>query len=127
MTEHVCPRDMSLDSLDDLISEREVYQRYGHLFVTDELRQARQSRQLECFELRKGIFYTQAQLLSYLETRRRKQCQNRPLLEPQSDPQNASGSSRTNGSARKPVHLISTDTSTRETDALVAKALEQRT
>lgn len=119
--------DLELKSLDDLISEREVYQRYGHLFVIDELRQARQSRQLECFELRKGIFYTQAQLLFYLETRRRKQCQNRPLLDLENEPRHASGNSRTNGSARKPVRLISTDTSTQETEELVAKALERRT
>lgn len=126
MTEHVNPIDVSLNSLDDLISEREVYQRYGHLFVTDELRQARQEGVLECFDLRKGIFYTQPQLLSYLEKRRRVQCRNRPLLEP-TDHQSASGNSRTSGSARRRVQLVSTDTSTRENDALVARALEQRT
>lgn len=92
-----------LASLGDLMSEREVYEKYGHIFVDAELRQARQGGKIDFYDLRKGIFYTERQLLAYLDTHRRSPAESRPLF------------------VRAP------DAPSDETDKLVARALERPT
>jgi hypothetical protein len=118
---------LELTSLAALMSEKEVYDKYPHIFADKELREARQRGELEFFALRKGVFYTEDQLLAYLNQRRQKPCANRPLLVQESDNPPASGNSKTNGSGAKPVRLITTDAGTQETDGLIARALERQT
>lgn len=114
-----------LSSLTDLISEKDVYERYK-LFADRELLEARQSGELEFYKLRKGVYYTEAQLIDYLEKRKQRPCQNRPLVENESS--SASGNSKTNGSVKKPALRTITATGTPEPEGeLVARALERQT
>lgn len=118
-----------LAKLEDLISEKEVYERYK-LFADRELLEARQSGELEFYKLRKGIYYTEAQLIAYLEKRKQQPWQNRPLAEPASESSNGSGNSKTSGSAKKPALRTITGAGTQapELDGeLVARALEHQT
>ena len=56
-----------MTTLDDLLNENEVMDRYGHLFADRELRQARKNQKIEWYDLRKGPFYTRDQLMDYLK------------------------------------------------------------
>ena len=116
-----------LASLSDLISEKEVYERYK-LFADRELLEARQSGELEFYRLRKGIYYTESQLIAYLEKRKQRPCQNQPLQESESN--NGSGNSRTSGLGGKPALRTITGTGTPEQEPdgeLIARALERQT
>jgi hypothetical protein len=114
-------------SLGDLLSEAEVYKRYKHIFVDGELRDARKHGEIDFFWLRKGIFYTEAQLTAYLQKRLKRPCENLALVNLESDNPPAPGNSKPSGSDAKRARLISIDTSTEEMDALVARALEPKT
>lgn len=117
----------TLQTLSDLMSEDEVYKEYRHIFADKELREARQAGELEYYKLRKGIFYTEEQLLAYLEQRKQQPCQRKPLNLVESGSNPESGNTKTNGSAKKTARLTTIDTSTPEMNELVAKALERRT
>ncbi len=116
-----------LNSIDELISEKDVYERFPKVFADKELREARQSGQIEYYLLRMGPHYSEKQLIAYVVKRLRKPCQNRPLAPEETEP----GNSESNGSARKRPHLTSIATGTPrqtvEDDALIARALERRT
>jgi hypothetical protein len=119
-----------LSSLSDLISEKDVYEKYRHIFADRELLEARKAGELEFYKLRMGIHYTESQLIAYLEKRKQKPCQNRPLAEPESESSNEPGSSKTSGSGKRPALRTITATGTREKeldDELVARALERQT
>lgn len=120
----------ALKTIADLMSETEVYKRFPSIFADKELREARQTGDIEWYNLRKGPHYSEDQLIAYLNKRLRKPCQNRPLA-PESLEAPEHGSSATNGSARKRVRLISTDTGMsppmESDDALIARALERTT
>ena len=115
-----------LSRLSDLISEQEVYEKYGHLFVANELREARQLGQLRFFPMRKGIFYTEGQLIEYIGKRERCRSENKPLREPES--QKGSGNTGINGSnatPRAPISIVAGMTP--ELEGTVAEALEPQT
>lgn len=123
-----------LQRVSDLMSEKEVYEKFPNIFADKELREARQAGQIEYYNLRKGPHYSEDQLIGYLETRRKKPCQNRPLVLEASDNKADSGSSVTNGSDKRRVRLITTDigtnpatTQTESEDELIARALERTT
>jgi hypothetical protein len=112
--------------LDDLISEAQAYERYGHLFAAGELREARQRGEIEVYALRKGFFYIEQQLTQYLEKRVRRPWQNAPLraaLENESGP--GSSNSNHNGSSSNPAAQTIIGAGSETVDALVAKALAQ--
>jgi hypothetical protein len=90
--------------LDDLMSERQVYEKYKDLFADRELREARQSGLLEFFDLRKGPYYSEEQLAAYLSTKATRKCRNEPLNDNgQSDqPAKRSGSSKLEGIGSQP-------------------------
>ena len=68
--------------IDELLSERELYDLYGKLFADKELREARKSRMIGWYDLRKGPHYTRDQLLDYLKLRERPASPNKPLVPP---------------------------------------------
>lgn len=120
-----------LKALSDLMSEDEVYEKYKHIFVDRELREARQTGELEFYKLRKGIYYLESQLIDYLEKRKQRPCPNRPLA-PESDNSNDSGRSGISGSRRRPELRTITDAGTSsekasDVDAYVERALERQT
>lgn len=120
-------RSTPLTNLSDLISEKAVYERYGEIFAQHELREARNAGLLAHYHLRKGIFYTEGQLLAYIERRRQEPCENK-LLVPEKDDPRASGNSKTSGSgASKKAALTIIDSGTQEMDELIARALGPRT
>lgn len=61
---------MSKPLLDDLISEAQAYERYGHLLAGKELREARQAGKLPHYPLRKGAFYLPTDLEKYIADQR---------------------------------------------------------
>lgn len=65
--------------LDELMSEKQVYEKYKDLFSERELREARQKGLLEFFDLRKGVYYCEEQLAAYLSSKATKKCQNDTL------------------------------------------------
>lgn len=71
-----------LESLDELMHEKEVMEKWRSLFAEDELREARQAKRIEWFDLRKGPHYTEEQLVEYLETRKRARGQRPNPLDP---------------------------------------------
>src|SRR5688572_20347331 len=99
----------ALKTITELMNEKEVYDRFPNIFADKELREARQRGEIEYYSLRKGPYYSEAQLIAYLEKRLRKPCQNRPLA-PEEVSSPAPGSSATNGSGRKRPRLISIGT-----------------
>lgn len=114
-----------LRTIAELMSERDVYDRFPKVFADKELREARQNGEIEYYMLRMGPYYSEKQLIAYLEKRLRKPCQSRPLA-----PETPElGSSVNNGSARKRAHLTSIATgmsqATASEDALIARALER--
>jgi len=114
--------------LDDLISEIEVYERYRNIFAAGELREARQRSEIEYYALRKGVHYTEEQLVEYLNKRVKRPWQNAPLRAvPESGNPPGSSSFETNGSGERPAPQTSFAIGTTETDTLVARALEPPT
>jgi hypothetical protein len=109
-------------SLDELLHETKVYERWGHLLVDKELRQARQAKIIEWFDLRSGPHYTEAQVLEYLSKRIIKPCESKALEHENS---NASSNSGNNGSAKSKKAALSIVTGmTPENEKLAAAALE---
>jgi hypothetical protein len=97
-----------LRTIAELMSERDVYDRFPKVFADKELREARQNGEIEYYLLRMGPYYSEKQLIAYLEKRLRKPCQNRPLApEP------------TEGCKRNSEALGTND------EALIARALEK--
>lgn len=112
--------------LDELMSEAEVYEKWPRLFVDKELRNARQARLIEWFNMRSGIYYTEAQLVAYLERKLQKSCEQSEALDVEN--KTASSKSGTNGSDKNKKPGLSIVTGmTKDESALVARALEQRT
>ena len=71
---------MMPDTPDALMSEAEVYERYGKVLVNRELRLARQRGQIGYYDLRAGPHYSVAQVMQYLASMERKPCPtNSPL------------------------------------------------
>ena len=71
-------------SIDDLMSEAEVLEKYGQRFVDKELLQARKEGLIEYHDLRKGKHYTKAGLSAYLNQKRVLPCpRNPPLIVPE--------------------------------------------
>jgi hypothetical protein len=95
--------------LAELWSEKQVLDRFGHLFLDRELRLARKRGEIGWYDLRRGPHYTPAQLWAYLTRREKKPCrQNGPIVEdgeePESEaPEKPSGYSRSgnSGSGKK--------------------------
>ncbi|SRR5579883_3420041 len=112
--------------LDQLIHENEVYKKWPGIFADKELREARQRRAIEWFDLRKGPHYTEAQLAAYLAQRIQRPCEKTALLDVESEP--ASSKSEINGSGRNKKPGLSIVTGmTPEQAALLAGALKQKT
>ena len=112
--------------LDDLISEAEVNEKYKNIFAAGELREARQRSEIEYYALRKGVHYTEDQLIQYLNKRVKRPWQNAPLRAvPESGNPPVYSSSGTSGSGEKPGPQIFSDIGTTETDTLVGRALER--
>jgi hypothetical protein len=103
--------------LEEMMSEREVYERYGHLFVDKELREARAAGEIEFFHLRKGIFYTPSQLREYLAKKRVGPCRlsEKPPA-PESANSNDFSRSETSGSSRKKADLRIIEPGTAESE-----------
>jgi hypothetical protein len=116
-----------LEKLDDLMHEKEVYERWKGRFAEDELKEARQSGRIEWFDLRKGPHYTEAQLLDYLETRKRVCQRARPLNPEQEQPEESQpngSNSKGNGSDKKRRGGISIVTGTSGKGNAVLSAVE---
>jgi hypothetical protein len=120
----------ALQTLSDLMSESEVYEKYPHIFADKELREARQTGELEFYKLRKGIFYREDQLIAYLEQRKQRPCPSRPLFN--SEIQSAeSGSTSNTGLAGRPDLRTITGTGISQRsqesaeDELIERALER--
>ncbi len=114
-----------MSELDALIHENRVYERWPGLFADKELREARQHRLIEWFDLRKGPHYTEAQLSAYLARRIQKPCEQSNVLEVESKP--ASSKSAANGSAKNKKAGLSIVTGTPDQAAFLARAFEPRT
>lgn len=56
------------NSPDDLLSEEQVYQQWGHLLVGRELREARKAGRIGWYDLRTGPHYSVGQVMDYLRT-----------------------------------------------------------
>lgn len=92
---------------DDLIHEKDVYERWGHLLADRELSEARKNGQIAFFNLRKGVHYTTADVMEYLKTRRVPACRatnepldpSRPAPTDTGTPPSASSSTGRNGSS----------------------------
>lgn len=112
--------------LEELMSEREVYDKYGHLFVHKELLEARQKGQIDFYDLRKGVFYTPQQLRDYLAKKKAGPCplNERPEAPEESVNNSASSNSKTNGSRRKRGAHLTTVPGWKE-DESVGEALAQ--
>lgn len=101
--------------LEDLLSEHEVYDRYGKLLAERELREARKNREIGWYDLRKGPHYTPAQIMDYLKLRECQPCQpnqpldaDKPVPGPQANgKRNGSSRSGLSGSDAKPTATIS--------------------
>ena len=123
--------------LSELWSEKQVMERFGHLFADRELRLARKRGDIGWFALRKGPHYTPAQLWAYLQRRERKPCRaNSPLVddvgsEPEDEaPAKPTGSFRSTriGSGTRRARMPSTTTGTTASlAALAARQLENET
>lgn len=98
---------MSTVSLDDLMHEKDVEQKYGKILADRELREARQAGLIGWYDLRKGPHYTTKQVMDYLALREKKPCKtepdvNKPLV-PEPVKPSASSSSAATGSGRSPA------------------------
>jgi hypothetical protein len=114
-------------TLNDLMHEDTVYEKWPGLFADKELREARKTRVIEWFALRKGPHYTEAQLAAYLARRIQKPCEKTGVLE-EVKPERASSKSAANGSAgSKKAGLSIVTGMTPELAGLAAKAFEPRT
>lgn len=69
----------TIQSPEELLSERDVYEKFSNLFADRELREARQRGEIEYFDLRKGPHYSVAQLNQYLCSKIRQGRENRKL------------------------------------------------
>lgn len=69
--------------LADLILESDVYDRFPGLFVTDELRMARQRGEVAFYPRGRAIYYTEGDLVAYVQSKKVvPQCRdNKPLDE----------------------------------------------
>jgi len=59
---------------EDLIAEKDVYERYGDKLVHHELLDARKDGLIDFVKMRKGIYYTQEQLRAYISRQVVSQC-----------------------------------------------------
>lgn len=64
--------------LDDLISEQEVMSRWGHLFGTRELPNARRDGLIRSWKIKRGHFYTEESLRAYIANKEVAPCQPEP-------------------------------------------------
>jgi hypothetical protein len=108
--------------LADLLSEKDVMDRFGHLLTERELREARQAGTIGYYDLRKGIFYTPQQVMGYLARSEKTPCRN-AKLDPERDAPLASFKSETTGSGKRPAASISSITGM--TPKLEERAAEQ--
>jgi hypothetical protein len=90
----------------DLCSEKDVMDRFGHLLTERELREARQAGRIGYYDLRKGIFYTEPQVMAYLALSEKAPCRN-AKLDPEKEAPLASSRSEPTGSGRRPGASIS--------------------
>lgn len=108
---------MSLSDISQLITEEEVFEKYGHLLAKEDLIAARKTGQIGFYKSGRKILYLMEQLVAYFETKRRDPCLN-PSLDDQSDTEAESErkadstSTKTNGSARSRAarHISGTGT-----------------
>lgn len=93
----------TLSDLEGIISEKDVYEKYGHLFVDKELREARVTGTIEWLDLRKGVFYTREMLLNYLRLKVKPVCPVNAPLEAHEESENKPSFPKLmdNGSPRK--------------------------
>jgi hypothetical protein len=111
----------------DLISEDVVMERYGNLFGKRELKQARNDGLIGYFELKTGIFYTDADLMAYLQ-RNRRECQKNARLDSDRETPDARMSSGIIGSTESQETRSGTTTgTTRNPVELAARRLERVT
>lgn len=113
----------------DLLSETEVYERFGKCLVNRELRLARKRGQIGWYDLRAGPHYSVAQVMDYLKLMERKPCPttNDPLNDNVEEMDDCSPLA-TSGLAGKPVAIRSTNTGmTPELEELAARRLERMT
>jgi hypothetical protein len=118
---------MSEPRLEDLLSEKEVYEKYGRLLADRELREARQRGLISWFDLRKGPHYTADQIMAYFKRRERQICEQESLTRA---PESGSASSRsaTIGWAMRPGATTSSTTGmTPELEERAARLLESET
>jgi hypothetical protein len=114
-------------NVDDLLSEKEVYDRYGKLLADRELREARQNQEIEWFDLRKGPHYTKKDLMAYLERRKIGTWQN-DKIDPAKESPTGSSKSAASGSAKRPAATISSITGmTRQLEERAARQLDAET
>lgn len=114
---------------DDLLSEAQVYERYEHLFVDRELREARQRGEIEFYALRAGIYYTIPDVMAYLNRRRVTACSkiNAPLDNERAVPTESSRSANT-GSGLSVIPRRTTAIGTMQSrEELAARQLESET
>lgn len=89
--------------LAELIKESEVYARFPGLFADRELRQARHNGRIQFYRLRTGVFYTEEQLVDYIEQYRVDACTDGDPLysEPENKAVENGSRSEANGSGKR--------------------------
>jgi hypothetical protein len=110
--------------LSDLMHESDVYEKWPTLFADKELREARKAHSIEWFDLRKGPHYTEAQIITYLQRRIRKPCEQNQALAEENVNKDESSSSKDNGSSRSRTELTLVHGMMPELEERAARALE---
>jgi hypothetical protein len=119
---------MADPKLEDLLSEKDVYDRYGKLLADRELREARKNGEIGWFDLRKGPHYTAEQVMNYLKLKEQLPCQAPGSSAEASERLSASSKSVPTGSDTRPRATTSSIIGmTKKLEERAAKALDCET
>lgn len=115
-----------MNTLCDLILEADVYERFAGLFITDELRLARQRGEIAFYPRGRAIYYTEADLVAYVRSKRVGACKEDlvPIDKTREVPTEYS-KSEASGSGKNVIRMSTPTTGTTpKHDELAARALE---
>jgi len=119
---------MTSIAYDDLIAEKEVYDRYGDKLVKNELLDARKAGLIEFVRMRRGIFYTEEQLSAYISSQVVEQCPraSNDDQKPAPPPKKSSDSENTGSAGKKDGSGCTVTGMTPELEKRAAERLSQR-